>query len=125
MSGRFFKAIVQLACLALVLASLQTPPAIQAAAHGHPSSAQEASNFTLGGKITQVESGKFTINTEDNILFHVRYDDKTEIRRADGSDGSAKDLRVGVRVLVKGDLEESGEIAAAKIALQGDDSQKP
>ncbi len=80
---------------------------------------QDASPFSLQGKITKVEAGKFTVNTEENILFHVRYDDKTEITRADGSAGSEKDLRPGVWVEVKGNLEESGEIAAATIKVQG------
>ncbi len=81
-------------------------------------SSQDASRFTLQGKINRVETGKFTVNTEENILFHVRYDDKTVITRADGSAGSPKDLRVGAVVQVEGDLEESGEIAAATIKLQ-------
>ena len=88
-------------------------------------SAQGASTFTLEGKITEAESGKLTVNTEENILFHVRYDDKTEIKRADGSEGSAKDLKVGARVHVVGDLEESGEISASKIVLQGKEAKKP
>ncbi|HET7842338.1 MAG TPA: DUF5666 domain-containing protein [Terriglobia bacterium] len=85
---------------------------------------QDASRFTLQGKINKVDTGKFTVNTEENILFHVRYDDKTQITRADGSAGSPKDLRVGVVVAVEGDLEESGEIAAATIKLQGKEPQK-
>jgi hypothetical protein len=88
-------------------------------------SAQDASTFTLNGKITEAEAGKLTVNTEENILFHVRYDDKTEIKRADGSEGSAKDLKVGAQVHVVGDLEESGEISASKIVLQDKEPNKP
>lgn len=75
-------------------------------------------NFALEGKITQQAPGKLTISTEENIIFHVRYDDKTEITLKDGSPGSAKDLRVGVRVRVEGELTEAGEVLARKIGLQ-------
>ncbi len=88
------------------------------------SSPQGASTFTLDGKITEAAVGKLTVNTQENILFHVRYDDQTEIKRADGSAGTAKDLRVGAQIHVVGDLEESGEISATKIVLQGKASQK-
>lgn len=57
------------------------------------------------------------MNTEDNILFHVRYDDKTTFTRTDGSAGSDKDLKYGVWVRVRGNLEESGEIAATTVML--------
>jgi len=78
------------------------------------------------GKVTRQTPGKLTLSTEQNIIFHVRYDDKTEIKRKDGSAGSAKDLRVGVRVMVEGDLTESGEIIALRIELEGDaNSKKP
>lgn len=80
-------------------------------------SAQDAMPFSLQGKITRLEAGKFTVNTEENILFHVRYDDKTSITLPDGSAGSEKDLKTGTWVQVRGDLEESGEIAAATIKL--------
>jgi hypothetical protein len=52
------------------------------------------------------------------MIFHVRYDEKTEFKRDDGSPGSSKDLRVGLRIRVEGDLTESGEIVAEKIELQ-------
>ena len=79
--------------------------------------AQESS-FTLEGKITEVVKDKLTVSTEDNIIFHVRVDDKTDIKRDDGSAGSAKDLHAGIRVKVAGDLEESGEIKAQKIEIE-------
>jgi hypothetical protein len=47
----------------------------------------------------------------------VRYDDKTEFKSDDGSPASSKDLRVGLRIRVEGDLTESGEIVAQKIEL--------
>jgi hypothetical protein len=90
-----------------------------------PLPAQEP-NFTLEGKISDLAPGKFTVSTQDNIIFHVRYTDKTHITRADGSPGSPKDFKVGVSVHVAGDLEESGEINAAEIrVLAGSNSQGP
>ena len=85
---------------------------------------QDSSPFSLQGKITKAEAGKFTVNTEENILFHIRYDDKTAITRADGTAGSSKDLRAGVWVGIRGDLEESGEIAAATIKILKQPPQK-
>jgi Domain of unknown function (DUF5666) len=103
---------------------LLAAPSLQAGAAGQSASSQESSPFTVQGKITKAETGKFTVNTGENILFHVRYDDKTEITRADGSAGSGKDLQVGVWVEVRGDLEESGEIAAVTIKLQAHEPPK-
>ena len=48
------------------------------------------SSFTLEGKVTEFVKDKLTVSTEDNIIFHVRVDDKTDIKRDDGSAGSAK-----------------------------------
>jgi Domain of unknown function (DUF5666) len=107
---------------ALVL--LAAGAAAQSSPIGSPVSAQDSSPFSLQGKITTVETGKFAVNTEENILFHVRYDDKTIITRPDGSAGTEKDLKVGAWVRVKGDLEESGEIAAATIKLLDKEPQE-
>lgn len=85
-----------------------------------PALAQETMNFTVEGKITQHTGQRLTINTEGNIIFRVVYSEKTSITRKDGSAGSAKDLRVGVRVHVDGDLTESGEIIAQKITIQSE-----
>lgn len=83
-------------------------------------------NFTVEGKITRHSPGKLTLSTEENIIFHVRYDDKTEIKRKDGSPGSAKDFRVGVKVMVDGELTEAGEIIAQRIEVSQDTtSAKP
>ena len=82
-------------------------------------------NFTLEGKITKVEAGKFIVSSEDNIVFHVRYDDKTEIKGQDGGACTSKDIRVGVQVKVEGDLTESGEIAARKIEVEQEAESKP
>lgn len=75
-------------------------------------------NFTLEGKVTKLEHEKFVVSTEENIIFHVRYTDKTAIQQADGTSASEKDLRVGITVRVEGDLSESGEIVAKKIQIQ-------
>ena len=94
---------------------------------GDPPASAAASqdmNFTLEGKITSLSQDKFTVASEENMLFHVSYDDKTEIRKPDGSAGTAKDLHVGLRVSVAGDLAESGEITAKKIDIQAGDSEK-
>ena len=88
-------------------------------------SQNEPMNFTLEGKINKVETGKFTVSSEGNIIFHVRYDDKTEIKHQDGSAGSSKDFRVGIQVKVEGDLTESGEIVARKIGIEQETESKP
>ena len=82
-------------------------------------------NFTLEGKINKLETGKFTVSTEGNIIFHVRYDEKTEIKHQDGGAGSSKEFRVGVQVKVEGDLTESGEIVARKIQIEQETESKP
>lgn len=81
-------------------------------------SAKPQSNFTVEGKITQQTEGKLTVSTEENMVFHVRYDDKTEIKLKDGAQGSAQDLKKGLKVRVEGDLTESGEIVAQKIQIE-------
>jgi hypothetical protein len=95
-------------------------PSVNAPAHGlviTPSSPQ-AMNFSVEGKITRLAEDTFTLSTEENIIFHVRYGDKTEIKHQDGRAGSTKDLRVGLRVRVDGELTEAGEIIAQKIEIQ-------
>ena len=77
----------------------------------------QESGFTLEGKVTQKSEGKLTVSTEENIIFHVRYDEKTDIRLNDGAPGSDKDLKAGLKVKVEGDLSESGEILAHKIQV--------
>src|SRR5579859_5150714 len=96
-----------------------------AESQSRPTSQEQAMNFTLEGKIIKVETGKFTVSSEGNIIFHVRYDDKTEIKHQDGSAGSSKDFRMGVQVKVEGDLTESGEIVARTIELEKEMESKP
>lgn len=86
-----------------------------------PSFSQESS-FTLEGKISEKSEGKLTVSTTDNIIFHVRYDDKTEIKRADGSAGAGADLKVGLNIAVAGELADNGEILAKKIKIKPDKS---
>jgi len=78
----------------------------------------QAMNFTLEGKINSLDHNKLTVHTEENIIFHVSYDDKTEFKGDDGSPASSKDMRVGMKIKVEGDLTESGEIVAQKIELE-------
>ena len=81
------------------------------------SRAQE-SNFDLEGPISKQSAGKLTIDQGQGIFFRVVYDDKTAIAKDDGSAASEKDLKVGVRVHVVGDLQASGEIKAARIEVE-------
>ena len=78
----------------------------------------QAMNFTLEGKINSLDHNKLTVHTEENIIFHVSYDDKTEFKSDDDSPASSKDLRVGLMIHVDGDLTESGEIVAHRIVLE-------
>ena len=57
------------------------------------------------------------------MIFHVLYNDKTEIRKKDGSLGTAEDLHTGLTISVAGDLAESGEITAKKIAIEARSSE--
>lgn len=84
-----------------------------------PAPAQDQnSQFNLEGKINDLSSGKLTVSTEDNIIFHVTYNDKTEIHRKDGTAGSAKDLAQGEKIQVKGMLTPAGVIEAQRIDLE-------
>jgi len=83
------------------------------------------SGFTLEGKISKVEAEKFTVSTEENIIFHVRYDDKTEIKHPDGTAATSKEIRVGAHVKAAGDFNDSGEIAAKKIEIEPAADSKP
>ena len=85
----------------------------------------QSSNFDLEGKITQQSKGKLTVDAGQGILFHVTFDDKTSIVRADSSAGSEQDLKVGVRIHAVGDLQDSGEIKAQKIEIEAPDKSAP
>jgi hypothetical protein len=79
--------------------------------------ASQANPFTVEGTVNTLGQNKLTLRAEENIIFHVRYDDKTEFKSDDGSSASSRDLRVGLRIRVEGDLTESGEIVAQRIEL--------
>jgi hypothetical protein len=78
----------------------------------------QGTNFNLEGKITDQAPGKLTVNMQGNIIMHVSYDTKTQIRRKDGSAGSSKDLTVGAVVKVEGNLNSSGVVEAHQIDLE-------
>lgn len=77
----------------------------------------QESNFDLEGTISKLSAGKLTVDQGQGIFFRVAYDDKTTIAKEDGSSGSDKDFRIGLRVHVFGDLQDSGEIKAQKIEI--------
>ena len=113
------------AVLAFVLLCLLQPcrshcaslPSLLAAA------SPEDSQFTMEGKITDKSAGKLTLNSGDNMLMYVFYDDKTEIKKKDGSAGTVQDLHIGLTISVAGNLADSGEITAKKIEIRGDGSE--
>lgn len=105
----------------VLLAVLGVAPRIgvlRAAARPSALLSPQEPSFTLEGKVTEVVKDRLTVSTEENIIFHVRVGDKTDIKRDDGSAGSAKDLQPGIRVKVAGDLQESGEITAQTIEIE-------
>jgi hypothetical protein len=102
--------------LLLVIIFAALPDAAWAAISRARSTFQEM-NFTLEGKVTEHTAGKLTVSTDQNIIFHVSYDEKTVIEQ-DGGKGSTEDLRVGVQIKVDGELTESGEIKAHKILIE-------
>jgi len=105
-------------CLSVLLLACVLPFGVfKAHAEAQPSRLVQESGFTLEGKVTEKSEGKLTVSTGENIVFHVRYDEKTDIRLKDGTQGSGKDLKAGLTVRVEGDLRESGEILAHKILL--------
>ena len=105
-------------CLSvLLLAGVLPFTMLRARTGAQPLRLAQESGFTLEGKVTQKTEGKLTVSTEENIIFHVRYDEKTDIRLKDGAQGSDKDLKAGLKVRVEGELSESGEISAHKIEV--------
>ncbi len=79
---------------------------------------QSETNFGLEGKITKESPGKLTVNSQDNMLFHVTYDNQTKIMRKDGSAGSPADLKTGAQIRVDGTLNPQGVLEARRIALE-------
>jgi hypothetical protein len=87
---------------------------------GSRPAAQESMNFSIEGKITQHTGNKLTLNTEGNMVFRVVYNEKSKVARKDGSEGTPKDLVVGTRIHVDGELTEAGEIIAEKINIRSE-----
>ncbi len=108
----------------LVLLASSPRWAADSGAGARASDAWQEMNFTLEGKISKLSPGKLTISGEGNIIFHVAYNDKTEIKRKDGSAGTPKDFQVGMRIHVDGDLQESGEIIARRISIQPENADE-
>jgi len=78
----------------------------------------QESNFDLEGPISKLAAGQLTVDQGQGIFFRVAYDDKTTVSKDDGSPGSEKDFRIGVRVHVIGDLQDSGVVKAQKIEIE-------
>jgi hypothetical protein len=78
----------------------------------------QGTNFDLEGTISHQEAGKLTIDSGGNIIFHATYTADTAIVHADGKPASEKDLKVGVKVHILGDLQESGEVKAQRIEIE-------
>jgi hypothetical protein len=91
---------------------------------GTQSASAQGTNFDLEGSISRHEAGKLTIDTGGNIIFHATYTDSTAIVHADGKPASEKDLNVGVKVHILGDLQESGEVKAQRIEIEDGASKK-
>lgn len=87
-------------------------------------SPQDDMNFNLEGKITAKDENKLTVSGDGNIIFHVVYNDKTEIKKKDGTPGAAQDLHTGVTIAVAGDLADSGEVTAKTITIEGEGAGK-
>lgn len=114
---RKLRALAKTAALMAVTLTALVAPTAQTPLVARPA-AQESMSFSVAGKITQHTGNKLTVNTEGNIIFRVVYSDKTSVTRKDGSAGTSKDLLVGTRIHVDGELTESGEIIAQKITIQ-------
>lgn len=115
--------LVILAALALCILPISLPT-FASRLPAMPSSRADDNSFTLEGKITEKNGSKLTVSTGENIIFHVVFNDKTEIKKKDGSPGTAQDLHTGVTISVAGDLAESGEITAKTIGIESDAAGK-
>lgn len=98
------------ACSLVLIVALTAPGAV-------PQNPQGTS-FNLEGKITEHTAGKLTVSEQDNIVFHVAYDEKTQIHRKDGSAGTPQDLKVGEMIKVEGELNPAGLVEARRIDLE-------
>ena len=120
---RNFRALAQIVALSGIILTTFLASTARTPLLARPA-AQESMNFTVEGKITKHDGNKLTLNSEGNMIFHVVYNEKSKITRKDGSEGTPKDLMIGTRIHVDGDLAESGEITAAKITIQQESTDK-
>ena len=102
------------------IAAMAVLPSVCLRAAAPPSAAQQdqGTSFNLEGKINDLSPGKLTVSSQDNMIFHVTYDDKTEIHRKDGTAGSSKDLAAGEQIKVQGELTPAGVVQARRIDLE-------
>jgi len=75
-------------------------------------------SFSVEGKISELSSGKITVDSGGNMNFEVRYDSKTEIQHKDGTPANISEFRVGMEIRAEGVLTESGDVIAKKIVLE-------
>lgn len=75
-------------------------------------------SFTVNGTITEHSKGDLTVDSGQNMLFTVKYDSTTQIKNSDGSPAKASDLKVGVKILAKGELTQAGDVIAKTITIQ-------
>ncbi len=102
------------ALLSFILFAL--PPAFLRAQGQNPPS--QPIPFTLNGSITESSRGKLTVDGGQNMLFTVKYDSTTQIQFDGGGSAKPSDLKVGVKILVKGVLTEAGDVIAKTITIQ-------
>lgn len=120
------RATAQRICFCVLLLICQPLIEIKALA-GEPTRAlpgPQATNFTLEAKITRHEAGKLIVSPNEDTIFQVRYDEKTVIKRPDGSAGSSKDFRVGLKIKIEGELTDAGVVLARKIELPQDSDSR-
>lgn len=81
--------------------------------------------FTVNGNITERSPGKLTVDGGQNMLFTVKYDSTTQIKNSDGKPAKPSDLKVGVKILAKGDLTKAGDVIAKTITIQAESKGSP
>jgi len=114
--GRLTRHVAFVAAILVGLVTFGASPKILAAQGQNPP--PQNISFTVNGSITEAAPGKLTVDSGQNMLFTVTYDSTTQIQHDDGSPAKASDLRVGVKILAKGDLTEAGDVIAKKITIE-------
>ena len=70
----------------------------------------------LGGTVTAVGDNTLTVKGENNIIYTVDVEDAKLFRiSADGNSTVLADIKVGDRVMIKGDLESNNTIEAKSV----------